>query len=519
MQQPTNQPTRGTNTPESPTRPVAVPGSEGRQSSRRPQTTYRARPASRQTPPDLMSQRAAARLGGDARRKRLRMAIFLAVGLLGATAIAAYALIWQPVSKTVEQVQETISNVFVTPVTVRPAPEGGPNQTPVPVVYPNWDKHEPINILLLGLDYRPQEQDSRADTMIIVHIDPIAKSASMVSIPRDMWVKVPGHGEERINASYQDGEDDTTTPGGGPGLAMATVEYNFGVKIHYFAQVDFAGFERIVDTMGGITVDVPKPLVDNEYPMSSYAGKANYGTTRIYIPAGLQRMDGRTALQYARSRHADSDLGRNSRQQQVLMAIRHQGLSLDMISHMNDVLSQLQGAVKTDLTLWQVGSLAQLARDIKSDSISTLLIDNSMLTETVMPSGADVLVPDWTVIRPKIQQLFANPQVVKEAARLSVQNGTTTGGIARKLSDALAKDGYTISDLSSAPDQGKHPTTSIVDFTGGQKPNTIDALLKDLNLPRSAVSQRDATDAILANSDGKPVDILVIAGDDQIAKP
>ena len=312
--------------------------------------------------------------------------------------------------------------------------------------------------------------------MIIVHIDPQSKTASMVSIPRDLWVKIPGHGEDRINAAFQDGEDDgpDVTPGGGPGLAMATVEYNFGVKIHYFAQVDFTGFERIVDTLGGITIDVPKPLVDNDYPLSSYGNTPNYGATRIYIPAGLQHMDGRTALEYARSRHADSDLGRNSRQQQVLLSMRQQGINLNVLSRLDSSLTELSGTVKTDLTIFQVGSLAQLAKDIKADQISNLSIDSNMVNETVLASGADVLIPDWTLIRPKIQQLFANPLVVKEAARLSVQNGTTTGGIGRKLSDELVTQGYSVPDLSSAPDQGSYKTTRIIDFTGGKKPHTID---------------------------------------------
>ena len=260
---------------------------------RKPTPTYRARPATA-TPPgghDIMSQRTAIRLQTDARRRRIRLAIFLAVGFFVAGGIAAYAYIYQPVQKTIEQINTTIKDVFVTPVTVRPAPGSGPNATPVTVTYPNWSKNEPVNILLLGLDFRPEEQDSRADTMIVVHIDPAEKTATMLSIPRDLWVPIPGHGEARINAAFQLGEDDKTTPGGGPGLAMATVEDNFNIPIHYFAQVDFTGFERIVDAMGGINIDVPRPLADNEYPYG------DYGYSRIYVPAGLQHLDGHTALQ------------------------------------------------------------------------------------------------------------------------------------------------------------------------------------------------------------------------------
>jgi polyisoprenyl-teichoic acid--peptidoglycan teichoic acid transferase len=474
--------------------------------------TYRARPATGPHPVvpqrDVMADRARARYQGESRRRRWRMVIFLALGALIAGALTTWALVLLPIKEAVEH---AIPDIFMTPVTQRPAPGGGPNATPVPVVYPDWAKQEPVNILLLGLDLRPQEEDSRADTMIVVHIDPAERTASMVSIPRDLWVDIPGHGEGRINQAFQLGEKDEPALGGGPGLAMATVEQNFDIKIHYFAQVDFTGFERVVDAMGGITIDVQRPLVDNEYPLS------NYGVTRLYIPAGLQHMDGRTALMYARSRHADSDLGRNVRQQQVLLAIRQQGLSLNLISRLNDLLTQLSGAVKTDLSLLQVGSLAQLARQIDRDSIQTLLISDEMVRQVILPeTGADVLMPDWERIRPRVRQLFADPRLVKEGARLSVQNGTTTGGIARKLSDELVAAGFTVADLSSARDQGKHPKTTITDFTGGGKPHTLEVLLRELSLSPSAVLRGDPDDAPASNTDGKPVDILVVAGDDRL---
>ena len=467
--------------------------------------TYRAKPMPNNV--EVASQIAHARYSGESRKRRTRLAIFLVLGVLVAGGLAAYALTIKPV---VDKVGETIKEVFVTPAPVRPAPEGGPNSTPVPVVYPDWDKKEPINILLIGLDYRPQEKDSRSDTMIVVHIDPAAKTAAMLSIPRDLYVQIPGHGEDRINSAYQTGEDEPNTPGGGPGLAMSTVEHNFGIKIHYFAQVDFTGFEKVVDAMGGVTVDVQKPLVDNEYPLT------NYGTTRIYIPAGLQHMDGHTALEYARSRHADSDLGRNSRQQQVLLALRQQGLNLNLISRLNDLLTQVQGAVKTDLSLTQVGSLAQLAKQIDRNSIQTLALTADMAQETILPSGADVLVPQWDIINPKVQQLFSDPMLIKEAARISVQNGTNTGGMARKVGDLIGKEGFSVVDLSSAPNQGSYPVTTIIDYTGGQKPHTVDALRKSLGLGASDVKQGDPAKSPAASSDKKPVDIAIIVGDDRL---
>ncbi len=459
--------------------------------------------------PDITTQRAISRYQTQARRRRLRILLFTVVALVAIAGSVAFAY----VSHVAGVTSDVIKNVIQTQEPVRPGIVGtnGVQGTPVPIIYPDWSKNEPVNILLIGLDYRPGEQDSRADTQIIVHIDPAAKTAALVAIPRDLWVPIPGFGSDRINAAFQDGETNSDkVPGAGPGLAMATMEDNFGVPIEYYAQVDFTGFEKIIDTLGGVTIDVPRPLVDNDYPLG------NYGATRIYVPAGLQHMDGRTALAYARSRHADSDLGRNSRQEQVLLALRQQGLNLNLITKLDDLSGQLSDAVKTNLYLSQIGSLAQLAKQIPANSIQSVQISADMVTETFI-NGADVLVPNWDLIRPKITQAFANPKLAKEAARISVQNGTKTSGLAKTLSDLLTQKGFFIPDLRSVdPSQaGTYQHTIIIDYSGGQKPVTIDALTKDLGIDLSAVQQGKPSEAPVASTDNKPVDIAVIVGDDR----
>ncbi|MDQ6695047.1 MAG: LCP family protein [Chloroflexota bacterium] len=453
-----------------------------------------------------MAGMAAARARTQKRRRRVRLALLLIALVLLTGGIAAYVL----TSRTIDHISQGINHIFQTPVRVRPASAGQGRGTPVPVVLPDWSKKEPVNILLIGLDYRPQEKDSRADTQIIVHIDPVGKSVALVSIPRDLWLTIPGYGEDRVNAAFQKGEDEAAkVPGGGPGLAMATIEYNFGVHVDYFAQVDFHGFEQIVDTVGGINIDVPKPLVDNSYPFN------DYGYTRVYIPAGLQHLDGRTALQYARSRHADSDIGRNARQQQVLLAIRQQGLNLNLLTHINDLVDQMSSSVKTDLSLEQVLSLVQLSREISSNSVQNVLIDNSMVKETILPSGADVLMPNWDLIRPKLTQAFADPRLAREGARLEVQNGTSTAGIARKLGDTLEAKGFLVTLVTTALDRGNYPTTVIIDYTGGRMVYTLDLLAKRLGLDPAQVKQGDPTTAT-RGPDGKAIDIRVVAGDDRL---
>jgi polyisoprenyl-teichoic acid--peptidoglycan teichoic acid transferase len=498
---------------------------------RPPEPTYRARPASHTAPAKiapLAAQVATARVQGQARQRRLRLVVVL-LCVMGVAVTGVAIFLSQQVFTTVQTVGNALQTVISTPVGQRFVPQtqpGTPDDQATPVItvvtqaLPDWSKQEPINILLLGLDYRPQEEDTRADTQIVVHIDPKTASASMLSIPRDLWVPIPGYGEDRINSAYQRGDHMERTapgsmPGGGPTLAMSTVQDDFGVKIDYYAQVDFSGFEKVVDALGGLNIDVPRPLVDNDYPLA----QSSYGSTRIYVPAGLQHMDGHTALEYARSRHTDSDLGRNSRQQQVLLALKQQGMNFNLLLKLNDIATQLSSAVHTDLSLQDLYNLAQLSRQIKPENITTCQIDETMATQTILPSGANVLMPNWPLINARVSNCFADPELIKEAARLSVKNGTLTAGMGRKVSTLLQAKGLNIVDLSSTEDQGKHPTTTVIDYTGGQKPRTLEVIKSALGMPNMQVQQGDPAQAPLATqTDGKPVDILVIAGDDRIDK-
>src|SRR5262249_8589688 len=169
------------------------------------------------------------------------------------------------------------SPVAVTP-TIVPTSTRTPTPTATPGEIPKWDGTRRLTMLLLGIDRRTNEP-SRSDTMILVNIDPVAKTANMIAIPRDLRVIIPGYGSHKVNAASAFAEVDGLK-GGGPGLVIQTIETNFGVHIDYFAEVDFAGFVKIVDTLGGVTIDVPYPIKDDAYP----ADGDNY--MRVYFSAG-----------------------------------------------------------------------------------------------------------------------------------------------------------------------------------------------------------------------------------------
>jgi hypothetical protein len=282
---------------------------------------------------------------------------------------------------------------------------------------------------------------------------------------------------------------------------MATVEQNLGVQVHYYAQIDFQGFVRVVDALGGVTVDVTRPLLDNEYPAE------NFAYMRIYVPAGLQQMDGRTALQYVRSRHADSDLGRNQRQQAVLLALKQKGLQLNIVTKLNSLLDQLQGAVKTDLSITQAGSLAQLAQQIPAENIRSYSITADM-TEPTFINGAEVLLPDWPQIRAQVQAMLSDPRLENESARLLVLNGTNTAGLAGRTRDQLVAAGLTVTDVGQAPNSGEYPRTQVVDYSGGAKPLTVQCLRQELGLGADQVRTGPPAEA------PEGIDLVVIMGDD-----
>ena len=375
-------------------------------------------------------------------------------------------------------------------------------RTPLEVLslaLPDWQGTDPFNILLLGLDQRDNEVaqgiPARSDTMILVRIDPKAKSAGMISIPRDLWVDIPGFGQGKINTAYTYGElNKARIDGGGPALAKRTVEQVIGLKVDFYGRVDFHGLEEIIDTMGGIVVDVDRPIKDDEYPTE------NYGVERLYVPAGLQYMDGHLALRYARSRHSENDFARMRRQQRVLFAIRQRALQLNMLLRAPQLVGQARDMVSTDLSLDQLVRLAKLAQQIDSEHVHSLVIDANYVREVILRDGADVLVPDKDRIRRAVASLVAgmNPQ---QAARIEVLNGSGRPGLAADTAKYLLNLGYDVVRIDDA-DRSDY-AESVLEVPAGRR-SLAEDLAATLKLTRW--TPRDA------RSTGDDVDVRIIVG-------
>ncbi len=249
-----------------------------------------------------------------------------------------------------------------------------------------------VNILVLGIDQREGMNDpARTDTMLLFTLDRQARTAGILSINRDLWVKIPGGQREgKINTAHFLGEVEHV-PGGGPALAMQTVQAALDIPVQYYLRLNFSAFEQLIDLIGGIDLNVPETIDDPNYP------DAGFGYDPFHIDAGWQHLDGRTALKYARTRATPgSDLDRVKRQQQVILAVRDKLLKEkrlpQLLTQIGSLLSLYSGSIQTNLTPGQLQELIQFAAGIERDKIYTVTFDPQSIEEYFSPDGQDAII-------------------------------------------------------------------------------------------------------------------------------
>ena len=374
-----------------------------------------------------------------------------------------------------------------------PLPSGALQPSGGPVAEP-WDGVSRVTILIMGLDYRDWEAGDppRSDTMILFTMDPLSKTAAMLSIPRDMWVYIPGFDYAKINTAYFLGEVNQL-PGGGPGLAVETVEQFLGVPINYYAQIDFSAFVRVIDEIKGVKVYVEEPMdID---PIGQDAD--------VHLDQGWVTLNGDLALAYARARYiGNGDFDRAKRQQQVILAVRDRILSFDMlptlITKAPKLYQEVSDGIRTNLDIEQALKLAQFVMQIDSENIKSYVIGPEQVEFGMSADGQDILIPIPDEIRLLRDEAFTtggpvSPAAVgsddplslvkEENARISIQNGTGQAGLASQTGDYLKSLGYNVVEETDGPSVD---ITTIYQYNG--MPYTIQALFDLLddtgNLPR-----------------------------------
>jgi LCP family protein required for cell wall assembly len=373
-----------------------------------------------------------------------------------------------------------------------------------------WDGASRVNVLVMGLDYRDWvsgEGAPRTDTMVLASVDPLTMSAGLLTIPRDLWVSMPGFEDpNRINVAYRFGET-YQLPGGGPELAMNTVEGLLGLKIDYYALLDFYSFEQFIDELGFIEIDVPANIwVD---PID--------GDT-VKLKKGTHDLPGNLALAFARARNTEGgDFDRAERTVQVIMAIRDRVLRSDMlptlVSRAPAIFEQISAGVQTNLTLEQAVQLAWLVQRIPEDDIKRGTIGTEHVTFGKSPSGDDVLKPRPEQIRFLRDEIFTNSGLISadadpqelmrsENAKVSLLNGAGTPGLAARTAEYLTAQGVNVVSTGDATEQIS--ATTIISYTGN--PYTLYYLVDLMGISPNRIYNRF--------DPSSPVDIDLILGYD-----
>jgi LCP family protein required for cell wall assembly len=280
----------------------------------------------------------------------------------------------------------------------------------------------PWNILLLGSD-----NDNKynfpgllTQVMMIVHVDPDNNSVYMVSIPRDSWVYVPENGAmHKIDQAFFLGAVQHNSFDDGVRLARLTVEQDYGITIDRYAWVGLSGFASVIDTLGGVDIDVTHPILDDLYPDDTQANPNDpYAVKRLYLAPGPQHLNGLEALEYVRSRHADliGDIGRTNRQQEILEALKKKLTVPNIINHFQQLIADLAGKVYTDLSPQEMLAFANFGRTLPSSGIHRVTLgpgrgdhdygDLSQVYDPTTGTNQDVVIPHCQNIQPLFTNIF-----------------------------------------------------------------------------------------------------------------
>ncbi len=373
-----------------------------------------------------------------------------------------------------------LSSLFPTLAAPPPPDTSGQGPTPEPLLSNN----DSVNFLLIGSDLR-NGNSFRTDTLVLAILWPQEGQASLISIPRDLWIYIPTIGMQRVNTAYEYGNMDDYA-GGGAGLLKDAIAYNLGIRIDHTALVDFSGFSRIINTLGGVDVPVACPYTDWRLIDPSYDPTNPNNWQKYTVQSGTIHMDGDLALWYARSRQASNDFDRSRRQQEVLRAIFSQALQTNILTRIPQLYSDLSSTVTTDLNLADILKLALYAPKLTNANIRSYYIRPPYVTAWVTPGGADVLLPN----QPSLQQYLVEATTLSTSATqrqkvaVEVQNGTPYNGWATLASSRLNYAGY--ATTISNTDRQNYTHSVLIDYTSSQDANARNTILTSLGLTDSA---------------------------------
>jgi LCP family protein required for cell wall assembly len=355
---------------------------------------------------------------------------------------------------------------------------------PVPVAA------DAINIVVLGSDQRPDWSEWHTDAIHVVSVQTDRAAVTVISIPRDLYVYIPGLWMSRVNFADYYGEA-YAYPGGGSGLLRDTLLYNLGIRADYFVRTDFDGLIGIVDTLGGIEVPVhchlsdhwPYPDENGEYPV-------------LTMEPGVHPMDGETALWYARSRLTTSVFSRERRQQEVLQAIWRKVRDVGMLTQVPALWGHFRDMVVTDMQLADILKLARVALQVENQDVRFYSIGRDAVIPWTTPRGGYVYLPRWETLQPMLKEAMApvpEARLARAYVPVEVWNGTSNVGYDLLAADRLNRAGFPV--LIGEPDRMEYAETQLFVFSEHAKGTGVEYLQRMFGVPDERVSYEPAADA------------------------
>ncbi len=446
----------------------------------------------------------------EKRRKKIKTLIkissafivILVIFFCGVSFLASYALPWQSAEKP---------TVFERMTTLLPARERK-------LI---GEKEDRINVLLLGMGGAGHDGPYLTDTIMLVSFQPSQKKAVLLSVPRDLVVPINDYGWRKIN--HINAFAEVENPGQGGEQTRKILSDVLNIPIPYYVRIDFNGFKKIIDDLGGIAVNVERAFVDTLYPT------ADFKTKTVSFPAGWQVMDGEKALQFVRSRHGNNnegnDFARSKRQQKMILAIKDKIFSINTILsplRLIEAMQTMKNHIDTNFEVWEITRAANLITGLNNDNVLNYVLDDSEkgLLQAEVYEGAYVLLPrnGWGQLKYFIQNVFTEISQAQitlnklKDTKIEVQNGTKIPGLAALTADKLGKEGLNVIFYGNAQKQD-YDKTLIINLTNQNEKEALQKISGIIG--GEIINKKNLPKDINPTTNTQGAEILIILGTDQ----